>query len=417
MFTAHTGRRRIGTDCRLGGTETEGHAIVEPTSRKPQPGRHRARRQRREIGGPTRRATMLGALAVPPTIAGLAAAGRAAAAGVVTGPNVHAQFRTLSAENATAEDAGAVQSLLRARGYTVPWAEHYDARVSDLVARYQSEHGLTASGRFDGATLRSIQGPARTGGDGWLTRAAQLLLVKHGYRAPGSLTAHNAQTRLNVMAFQSGHIIARQDHVDQQTWFELFAPPNSGPLYPMQQRSTGGAQWSNCGPTSAVAVLLNLGVSPSGWNGLTYTADRRRTVEEFRYRAMGVPNTAERDARGTEFPQFQRGFGQYGLAVRQGSVADVIAAAKAGRPSVCGGDANRFTWANYVSGPVSHWVAVLGWNGSSFLVMDPIVQDSANAVHKVSEAVLRDYGSVNPGYYEGHPTMAPASKNNILLVP
>ncbi|YAL82078.1 peptidoglycan-binding protein [Dermacoccaceae bacterium W4C1] len=388
--------------------------MTDSNDRRGEPGRHRRGRHH----GTSRRATLLGALAAPAALSAFGAAAPARADGVVTGPYVHAVFETIAEHNATDQDVQAIQSLLRYRGRTVPWSQTYDAALAAAVAGYQRSVGLNGSGRFDGATARTIQGPARAGEDSWLTRALHYLLNKHGYAyPPGTLSYFSPQTRLNLNGFQGGHYIARKDHVDQQTWMELFAPPNSGPAYPLLQRGTGAAQWSNCGPASAVVMLLNLGKIPTGWNGLTYATDRKRTVENFRYGAMEVANTAARNARGTEFPQFQTGLGKYGLTPRQGSVSEVLAAAREGRPSVCGGDANTLPWDNYVNGPVSHWIAVLGWNGTSYLVVDPICRDSSNQVHFVSQSTLLTYGATNPGYYQGHPTMAPPSKNNILLVP
>lgn len=95
---------------------------------------------------------------------------------------------------------------------------------------------------------------------------------------------------------------------------------------------------------------------------------------------------------------------------RHGGIDDTIADARVGKPSIAGDDAHRLQWGTYVRGPISHWVAVLGWNGTYSLVMAPISTTGANYIHQMTESQRRYYAATNPG----HP-QSTAARNSILV--
>lgn len=92
--------------------------------------------------------------------------------------------------------------------------------------------------------------------------------------------------------------------------------------------------------------------------------------------------------------------------------------ARAGNPTVLGGDAYRLPWNNSgysnVAGPVSHWVALLGWDGTHYLVVDPISHSSKNYVHRVTADQLTWYNADNPGY-KTNPRMAAPLRNGTII--
>lgn len=222
-------------------------------------------------------------------------------------------------------------------------------------------------------------------------------------------TRYNSTTNNYVRSFQVGHGINPTNYTGVSTWRTLFTSRTSGALYPLLQVGTGAAQWSNCGPASAVAMMVTMArVKPAGWTW--NIANRATSINNFRYNAMGVANTYSRNQRGTEFPDFQRGFRKYGMTAWHGGISDTLAYARSGRPSIAGGDAHRMPYPTSTRGPVSHWVAVLGWNGTYYLVMDSISTASANVIHQLTEAQLRYYAGTNPG----HPAST-ASHNSILV--
>lgn len=335
---------------------------------------------------------------------------RLAAASV---PNYHAtEFPTIGA-GARLWDVRAVQYLLLSAGHETNWEESYGSSTKAAVTAYQKKVGLPVTGVADPKTLEELAANTGSGAVSYRVYAVQTLLRKHGYRfydadAPEMSTNYGPVTTKYVKAFQAGHGIGPATFVGYYTWRTLFAAPTSAPMYPLLQYGTGNAQWANCGPTSAVSLLIHRGVTPHewGWN----TELRQAAVEHFRYTAMKVPKTAERDEKGTEFPEFNVGLPAYDITPTHGGIEDTIAKAKKGIGSVCGGDANAMPWDNYVSGPVSHWVAVLGWDGMYFMVMDPISRTTSDEIHRLTESQLRTYASTNPG----HPPET-AKKNSIIL--
>ncbi|WP_392423803.1 peptidoglycan-binding protein [Barrientosiimonas humi] len=310
-------------------------------------------------------------------------------------------------------DTRALQYLLLSAGFKTNWEETYGSSTTSAVRAYQQKVGLPVTGTADPATLEKLTPSTGAGAVSYRVYAIQTLLRKHGYRffdssAPDMSTNYGPITTKYVKAFQAGHGIGPATFVGYYTWRTLFAAKSTQPMYPLRQADTGRAQWSNCGPVSAVTLLIYRGITPRGW---TWNMDlRTAAVNDFRYRAMGLANTAERDARGTEYPDFQKAFATYGLTTWQGGISDTLADARAGRASIAGGDAYKLPWDNHANGPVSHWMAVLGWDGTYYLAMDPLSTLATNDIHRITESQLRTYASTNPG----HP-ISTAAKNSIML--
>ncbi|WP_018155578.1 peptidoglycan-binding domain-containing protein [Demetria terragena] len=329
-------------------------------------------------------------------------------------PNYHATAFPTIGPGAGFYDLRALQYLLLAEGYKSNWETSYGATTKASVTAYQKKKGLSATGTADPKTIEKLAVNTGKGAVSYRVYAIQSLLRKHGYQfrdgksAPEMSTNYGPLTTKYVRCFQAGHAIGPDNFVGYYTWRTLFAAKTSGPMYALMQYQTGDAQWANCGPVSAVSLLIHRGVTPRKW--VWNISLRTAAVEDFRYNAMGVPNTAARDKKGTEFPEFSKAFPTYGIKPTHGGINDTIAKAKAGIGSIAGGDAHTLPWDNYVNGPVSHWVAVLGWDGKYFLMMDPITKTSADEIHRVTEAQLRKYASTNPG----HP-QSTAAKNSIIL--
>ncbi|WP_186526355.1 peptidoglycan-binding protein [Leekyejoonella antrihumi] len=358
-----------------------------------------------------RRSLLLGGL-------GAVAAGVLAVPQATAAPNQHpSSFSSISGEDAGPDDVHAVQYLLLRAGITQPvFYPTYTRAVYESVRTFQKARGLTVTGRCDANTLAALCVTVQGGDRSYAVTALDMLLDKHGYRTHTS-TLYGTQTDRDVRGLQAGHALPQEAYVDIATWKVLFGPVTSGPMFPMMQEGTGAAQWANCGPTSLCMVLLNRGKIPAQWNGLT--ADRSAAVQALRYTAMHLANTASRNSRGTEFPDLNRGLSHYGLSSWHGGIASTLAYARAGKSSIAGGNAYALSWnrgsSSYVHGPVSHWVAVLGYDGSRYLVGDPIATPSNDVIHRVTEQELRTYASTNPGWYPGHPTMSPPWQNSVLV--
>lgn len=328
-------------------------------------------------------------------------------------PNFYAtSFETVRTGSAWF-DVRALQYLLLSAGFKTNWETAYGSSTARAVSNYQRTAKLPVTGVGDNATLTRLTPAVSRGNVTYRSYAIQTLLKKHGYwfggSAPAMSTSYNSTTTSYVRSFQVGHGIGATDFVGASSWPTLFSAKTSGALYPLLQKETGPAQWANCGPASAISMMITMArVAPAKWG--FNIANRSPAINDFRYRAMGVANTAARNKQGTEFPDFDKAFRSYRLTAWHAGINDTIADARKGKPSIAGGDAYRLNWGTYAHGPISHWVAVLGWNGTYFLVMDPISTTSANYIHQMTEAQLRYYAASNPG----HP-QSTAAKNSILV--
>lgn len=336
----------------------------------------------------------------------------------VAAPNRHPSgFPDLSGEHVGYYEVHAIQCLLRDAGISQPRLyPTYTRQVADGVRTFQKKHGLSVTGRCDPRTMAKLCVTVRRGDVRSAVTAVQMLLLKHGYGLATTKT-YGYQMNRDVRGLQAGHNLPQRSHVNDATWKVLFGNVTSGPMFPMMQAGTGAAEWSNCGPTSLCMVLLNRGKKPAKWDWKT--KHRAAAVKKLRYDAMGVANTSSRNQRGTEYPDLKKGLSHYGLSSWHGGISDTLEYARQGKSSLAGGNAYALPWnrggASYVHGPVSHWIAVLGYNGSHYLVADPIAYPTHDCVHPVTARLLRDYASTNPGWYPGHPTMAPPSKNSVLV--
>ncbi|UIJ36382.1 peptidoglycan-binding protein [Allobranchiibius sp. GilTou73] len=355
----------------------------------------------------TSRRALLGATAA--TALAVAGALQAEAATAATAPNRPYPVWSAIGPGSSFHDVRALQYLLYARGFRVTaWESSYGPATRAAVVAFQHSVGIDATGLASSGTVQSLcDRTVRYGVSDIRVYAVQTLLDKHGYGMTLRTPYYGTQTDRNVRGFQIGHGMDRAAYVDTTCWRSLLGPVTSGPLMAMMQRDTGAAQWANCGPVAMVSLLLHLGRTPHGWDGIT--ADRATAVQYMRYTTMHVPDTTARNARGTEFPDLAPAFVAYGLSAWHGGIDDTLAYARAGRPSICGGDAYRMPYKKSASRPTSHWVTVLGWTGTYYLVADPLSDPSTDYVHALTESQLRYYAAANPG----HPAST-ASRNCVL---
>lgn len=396
----------------LGGLAVGGTVLLDPeVARAAAPGVRRP-------GGPDRldrKGLPLpqDASALPNTAGATGRESTAATARAAAPPNhPTATFPTLRA-GTRSWDTRALQYLLLAAGHSTNWEETYGASTTAAVRAYQKAVKLPVTGVADPATLKRLAAATGSGAKSYRVYAIQTLLRKHGYRmnesgTPAMSTNYGPVTVQYVKSFQAGHGIGPATFVGEVTWPTLFAAVSSPPLYALMQKDTGRAQWANCGPVSAVTLLIHRGITPRGWTG--NPATRSAAVTNFRYSAMGLANTAERDKKGSELPDFVKAFGSYGLTASGGSIEDTLSRARSGVATIAGGDAYRLPWTNHARSAVSHWIAVLGYDGTSYLAMDPLSTAATNVIHRISAAQLRTYAATNPG----HPVET-AKRNSILI--
>ena len=319
------------------------------------------------------------------------------AARVVTAPNTFASKLPDIGRGAAWQDVRALQYLLLANGFKVAsWETSYGPNTSAAVLAYQRRYALAGSGVAVSSTLARLAVPTSRGQNTYRTFAIQTLLKKHGYRfgdgaAPAMTTIYDANTDALTQSFQTSHGLGTSQ-VGPLTWATLFAEPTCGPVYPLAQAGTGNAQWNNCGPTSAVTLLIARGLVPNGW---AWNIDARfaaPAVSHFRYVAMGVPSNAARDAKGTGFAELRTGFATYGLRnVTLTNFGGGLADVRKGFGIMLSGDAHRLPWPTRTRGPNSHWITVVGFDGTNYLAVDPISAVGSTVVHRISEAQLNDY--------------------------
>lgn len=358
--------------------------------------------QRRDGARITRRGILAGAGVLA---AGALATGRADAE---TAPG----WQTVDGSSGP-ERIRAVQYLLWAAGIKVTFEGGFGAATRNSLAAFQRKYRLPSTGLADPATLSRLCPVLTAGRDQRAVYALATLLNWRGYRLPLNTPVYGTQLDRNVRAFQAAHDMWQHDTVGATTWQLLFFGPSRPPLYPLRQGGTGAAQWTNCGPVAMLSILLSLRKTPARWDGLA--ADRSAAVQYLRYTTIGLADTAARNAVGTEFFELQPAFAKFGVSCFHGGIDDTIRLAKAGTASICGGDAFKMPYPKQTSGPASHWVAVLGHNGTGYLVADPLSTTGADAIHVLSEAQLRAYAATNPGYYPGHPRLSPPNHNSVCL--
>lgn len=315
----------------------------------------------------------------------------------------------------------ALTYLLLGNGVSAPVTTSYTTAVSNAVKSYQSGHGLPVTGIADPTTLAALSTQLTSGTTSARTQAAAVLLNKHGY--PTTLSSSlvknlDASMLTSVHDFQAGHGITQSSYIGDHTWATLFSAKTSGPIFPQMQANTGAASWNNCGPVSSVVVTLNKGITPKYWNN--NPASNSATVTYFRYTLIGIPNTYNDNKYvGTVPKDIIPAFAKEGIPSYSGSINDVMNAARSGRPSVAGGDGYQLSWnrlrpSNF-SGPDSHFIAVVGWDGTNYLVVDPAAEPNQNYVHLLTPSQLANFGSTAPGW---GPNVAgnnvPPSQNNII---
>lgn len=323
------------------------------------------------------------------------------------------------------QDVRAVQYLLATQGQKTNGSTSYDAATKSAVSAYQRAAKLPVTGIADAKTLESLTSRASLapGTSSAAMLGVETLLTKHGYAfgtgsAPAMTTSYTPAVKTLVTAFQAGHAITASGTIGPMTWRTLFAAKTSGPIYPLMQGDGSSAQWTNCGPASAVMIALYLGKQPPGWTGSAAT--RSAAINTFRYSLAGVPKSSSNDQHvGTTPANLVPAFAKLGIRARGTNIDAVIAAAKQGKPSISGGDAYQLPWnratPSHVRGPASHFIAVLGWDGNRFLVVDPIAMPAQNVVHLLTEQQLRTFAATAPGWGPHVPgNDVPPSRNNVV---
>ncbi len=295
------------------------------------------------------------------------------------------------------QDVRALQYLLLASGFKVAsWETSYGRDTSAAVLAFQRKYNLRGSGIALSGTVARLALPTSRGQNTYRTFAVQTLLKKHGYRfgdgaAPAMTTMYDANTDALVQTFQTTRGLGTSQ-VGPLTWATLFAAPTCGPVYPLAQAGTGGAQWNNCGPTSAVTLLISRGLAPKYWSWNADSLFSSAAVQHFRYVAMGVPSGPARDGKGTGLTELRSGFAMYGLRnVNVRSFGTGLADVRAGFGIMLSGDGHRSPWPTRTRSPVSHWITVVGFDGTNYLAVDPISAVGSTVLHRVSEAQLNTY--------------------------
>lgn len=291
-------------------------------------------------------------------------------------------------------DTRALQYLLLAHGYRTNWEQNFAASTVTAVRSLQRAWRLPVTGVGDQATLNVLCSSVSPGTNSYRVFAIQTLLKKHGYHygdaAAPSMDTHYYNATINVVrTFQLAHGLVVDGLVGPMTWAMLLSPLTVGPAYALQQANTGPAQWTNCGPTSAVAALIAAGKTPRlwGWDAL----DDSAAVQDFRYRAMGLPNTPAANSKGTWVSHIRRGVGLYGMSATFASLDSALGFARTQRPFLLSGDAHSLPWLTRTRSAVSHWITVIGYNGTSYLAIDPISAVSVAVLHPVSASQLSTY--------------------------
>ncbi|CAM3250777.1 C39 family peptidase [Stackebrandtia soli] len=169
------------------------------------------------------------------------------------------------------------------------------------------------------------------------------------------------------------------------------APPPGGDITPLQQNQGQFTQWEDCGPTSVVAALLALGITPHGWNTSTVESIHRARED------MGLARNVKTG--GTNETQVNRAFATYGLSTYTSWNLDTILAhVRSGRPVVLAGNTIDLPWPVNVASPngVPHFLTVAGYDGNGgYLVVDPIAVN--NTVKVASRATLAAFFDHNLG--------------------
>jgi hypothetical protein len=160
-----------------------------------------------------------------------------------------------------------------------------------------------------------------------------------------------------------------------------------GEIVALQQNHGQVTQWEDCGPTSVVASLLVLGITPHGWDAGNPVESIHRARED-----MGLPRNVE--SGGTNETQVNTAFSAYGLSTYTSwDLDEILAHVRGGRPVVLAGNTIDLPWPVNVSNPngAPHFLTVAGYDSSSgqYLVVDPIAID--NTVKSASAGTLAAY--------------------------
>lgn len=162
---------------------------------------------------------------------------------------------------------------------------------------------------------------------------------------------------------------------------------------PLSQLGTGPDEYMNCGPTSAVNLLIARGKTPDGWTGKV--SSRKTAVMRMRV-GMNDDNKL-----GTTLKEIRRGLYAYGIkySYQYASGSNMAAFDKA-LAAVRGNDDNVAILhgsANYWrSGPnMGHYVTIVGYNSSTgrYQMIDPATPQGSQGIRNVTKSQIYAFGA------------------------
>lgn len=170
-----------------------------------------------------------------------------------------------------------------------------------------------------------------------------------------------------------------------------------GKLIGIHQGSGQPTQWSDCGPTSVVAVVLYTGRTPRAWDpkapAAAITQARRDAGGSFNGRGTAIY---------THGYHLERALDSY-PGIESHDTRDwneLIAAAKAGKPVIMGGNSGYPNWRKDKVNQRAyggHWFVVAGYDAKTdtFRIMDPISARGTDAIHTMKSHELKTFHDQN----------------------
>lgn len=165
--------------------------------------------------------------------------------------------------------------------------------------------------------------------------------------------------------------------------------PAKGELVPVRQGQGQATQWHDCGPTSMVIALKALSVTPHDWN-----KGQRAAIMKARAEMGGGTGSTNRHQIATAMERYS------GVnATTTKNYDEMIAAVKAGKPVIMGGNAGVMPYPKNMvrqNAFVSHWIVVGGYDAKTgqFIIADPVSRTSK--LHRVDGATLAKFYQQSP---------------------
>ncbi|WP_265446001.1 C39 family peptidase [Flexivirga meconopsidis] len=171
----------------------------------------------------------------------------------------------------------------------------------------------------------------------------------------------------------------------------------TGPVVPLRQAGTGTTtQWYNCGPTSMVMAMLRLGITPKG-----YVSPTNYVTAVQNMRAAMSPSTSHYpNPNGSNPSDVLDGLRAYGKTGTITHVNTAMSAAQQGKVAIVWGNEAATGWRelwgkNLKAGTtnVSHIVALVGYSGGKYEILDPLSNATSNTPHWVTASQLNIYSN------------------------